>query len=51
MTFTDDGDTRGVVTAIFELTQTINDEWYYLLVSNVANNSADKVSLVKVNDE
>ena len=37
----------GVVTAILQFAQAVNDQWHNLLVSNVANNSAHMFSLVK----
>jgi hypothetical protein len=42
--FVDHSDAGGIVTAIFELAQTINDQRHNLLVSNVANNTAHKFS-------
>src|SRR6185437_2474936 len=45
--FVDHSDTRGVVAAILELPQALNDQRHNLLVSNVANNSAHMLPLVK----
>src|SRR4029077_4289833 len=45
--FVDHRDPGRVVTAILELPQTVNDQRHNLLVSNVANNSAHKLPLVK----
>jgi hypothetical protein len=41
--FVDDGDTGGVVAAIFELPQTIDDERHNLFIAYVTNNSTHAI--------
>jgi len=44
MILIDDGDPRGIVTAIFELAQSVDNQRYDLFVSNVSNYSTHKIS-------
>src|ERR1051325_5334682 len=45
VTFVDDRDARGVIAAIFELSQPINDERHYLFVAYVTNDSTHTCDL------
>src|SRR5437764_15280353 len=38
-----DGDARGIISAVFQAAQPVNDDGDHLLISDIANNSAHKV--------
>src|SRR5687767_15741731 len=45
VTFVDHGDTRGVVTAILELAQSVDDQRHDLFVTYISNNSTHAVNV------
>jgi hypothetical protein len=44
--FVNDGDPGGVVTAVLELAQPVENDWDYLLVANITNNATHKKFLL-----